>query len=193
MNPPHPPAYLVIQNGPYAGRRAAVGGAVYAIGRDPRCHLRPPDEAIAPVHATLHLHQGAYYVRDRGSQSGTFVNGQRVNVARLHAGDTLRVGSLTLQFQVAPPIRSLPQPVAAPQTHPPAQPVPSRRAPARGKDSAHWVGVLYSLTIVLIAVLIVGGMALVIGDLGASASAPPPGFDPATATPATVLYFYADW
>ncbi len=39
---------------------------------------------------------------DLGSKNGTFVNGERVDVAALHHGDQIQLGPVTLRFVLAP-------------------------------------------------------------------------------------------
>jgi pSer/pThr/pTyr-binding forkhead associated (FHA) protein len=47
---------------------------------------------------------GEATLEDLGSKNGTFVQGQRVTSARLSNGDEIRLGSVTLIFQMAPPL-----------------------------------------------------------------------------------------
>jgi hypothetical protein len=199
-----PPAFLVILNGPYRGRRVTLRGPVCAIGTDPRCHLHPPDPALSPVHATIHYHQGAYHVKDQHSFSGTFVNDRRVDLVMLKHGDTLRVGGLSFRFQhAAPPLHPTVRPPAmVPLTVPAAgasqiagaatpSMLPVAR-PRQEKASVGWMARFYSLT--LVAMLMLGAIAVIAALTNMNAPPPPPpNFDPATAAPATILYFYADW
>ena len=112
---------LMVRQGPFAGKRAVISQTPYTIGRDARCQLHPPDPGLAPLHAVIRLHEGAYYVQDRGSATGTLVNGRPIKTARLQPGDCLRVGTLELEFQLqtqpAPrptgTLRTTPAPAAA--------------------------------------------------------------------------------
>ena len=181
-----PPAMLVILDGPQAGRRILLSRSVCAIGTDPRCHLRPPDPTLSPVHATIHLHQGGYYVKDQRSRNGTFVNNQRADLVRLRHGDTLRLGGLSFRFEHA---------AGSPQPRPSPAAATSALSAVRArpeKPSVGWTARLYSL--MLVALLLLGAVAVVtaVANSGASPPPPPP-FNPATASPATILYFYADW
>ena len=81
--PPTP--VLIVSQGQFAGKRAVISQTPYTIGRDARCQLHPPDPGLAPLHAVIRLHEGAYYVQDRGTTSGTFVNGRQVKTARAPA------------------------------------------------------------------------------------------------------------
>jgi thioredoxin 1 len=187
-----PSAYLIIQSQPYTGRRAPISGSTYAIGRDPRCHLRPPDPGVDNVHATIHLHKGLYYIKDQRSQGGTFVNNRPVDLHQLQHGDILTLGNLQFQFHTHDP-----QPAAMgyPETSsgystaaPPVKPART----ARPKKPVSPIARIYSLMIyglILLGVIAAGGF--IINAL--QPPGPPPGFDLANAAPATVMYFYADW
>ena len=96
--PPTP--VLIVRQGQFAGKRAVINQTPYTIGRDARCQLHPPDPGLAPLHAVIRLHEGAYYLQDRGSTTGTLVNGRPIKTAKLQPGDCLRVGNLELEFQL---------------------------------------------------------------------------------------------
>lgn len=209
-----PQAYFIVQGGPHHGKRVAVRLPLCAVGRDPRCHVRPPDPSVSPVHATIHLHEGRFYVKDQRSQSGTFVNERRVlGLAPLKTGDVIQLGNLRLQFWGKPP--AAPRPQAAAPVIPPRKPLqvsppptwePYEPAyldiPAGGKDDqpapkrrrqtgTNVVGYLYAL--LLIGLLILVGGAALGGITNTGSAAPPPDFDPNNAAPAMVLYFHAEW
>ena len=86
------------------------------LGQDPRNNLQLADEGISAFHAEIRQEQGQYLISDCGSQSGTFVNEERVaSRYQLRSGDVIRLGPL--QMQVFDPARSTaegrPQPGAA--------------------------------------------------------------------------------
>ncbi len=189
MSSQHPfiPATLVVRSGPYTGRRARLAGAVCAIGTDARCHLRPPDLTVSPVHATIHYHEGAYYVKDQRSSTGTFVNDRRVDMVRLTHGDTLRLGGLVFTFEHTV---SAPPPSIRGTNTPAVQTGAVQRSKPR--SSVSWTARLYSVTIV--AFVILGIFAVIVTAENLSAPPPPPPeFNPSTAAPATLLYFWANW
>jgi Zn-dependent metalloprotease/uncharacterized protein YegL len=72
----------------------------YLIGRGTACHLQLPDLNVSRVHAQLRYSQGAWYIQDRGSTGGTWINGQRVNAAGLHTGDRIQIGATQLEFRL---------------------------------------------------------------------------------------------
>lgn len=72
------------------------------IGRDPTCHIRPKDRSVGPRHCQIALRGDHLVVLDLGSESGTLLNGRRVEPeepARAYHGDQLKVGPLV--FEVA--------------------------------------------------------------------------------------------
>src|SRR5947207_6221894 len=56
---------------------------------------------------------GEIYIIDLGSASGTIVNGQRVNKARVESGDQLQFGDTVVVVEVGAEMGEQPTPVAA--------------------------------------------------------------------------------
>ncbi|MFN7035230.1 MAG: FHA domain-containing protein [Bellilinea sp.] len=87
------------------------------IGSDPlRSQICIPSASVSPVHARIVLNEnGEYWIYDHDSLAGTWVNYAPVSAAgcRLHHGDLIHLGFVTLQFETAKP---------APQPAPIAQP-----------------------------------------------------------------------
>lgn len=81
------------------------------IGRGKDCHLSIPDTRLSRRHSELLCQGREVTVTDLGSVNGTFVNNQRVHVARpLHDGDRLRVGPFEFAFEIlAPPQAEIPE------------------------------------------------------------------------------------
>lgn len=79
--------------------KVAVAGSVFVIGRAPDCNL-PLDEPLASrQHAELILEKDSYWVSDRGSRNGTFVNGEKIAARyELKDGDEIGIGSTRLKF-----------------------------------------------------------------------------------------------
>jgi len=72
-----------------------------AIGRDPRNDLVLESSSISRDHAALTLRDGRWYVEDRGSFNGTFLNGTRVQPGTplpLRHADRIGIGTETLIF-----------------------------------------------------------------------------------------------
>ena len=68
------------------------------IGRSPDNDIVVSDLSVSSHHAELHTVAGTYRIVDLGSHNGTFVNEQRVTVARLSEGDTVGLGDSTFRL-----------------------------------------------------------------------------------------------
>lgn len=75
---------------------------VVLIGRRSSCDLPLAEENVSTAHAVVFEMEGQRYVRDLGSRSGTFVNGQKVSQAELKFGDQLRIGDTHITYAAAP-------------------------------------------------------------------------------------------
>lgn len=72
---------------------------VLVIGRRSDCDVVVDDDVTSRVHAALMLYAGRWYVTDRGSTNGTYVNGRRIwGTATVHAGDRVTFGRSTFQL-----------------------------------------------------------------------------------------------
>jgi pilus assembly protein CpaF len=71
------------------------------IGRGSENDLVIPSSAVSRKHAALALHEGRWYVQDRGSYNGTYLNGTRVNPSTplpLRHADRIEIGGETILF-----------------------------------------------------------------------------------------------
>lgn len=80
-----------------------VSGDALRIGRDAGAGLRLDDDAVALDHAEIRTEGGRWVVEDRGSVTGTYLNGEPVGTARLAAGDELEIGGYRLRVQITHP------------------------------------------------------------------------------------------
>ena len=71
----------------------------YIIGRSSSCHMKLDDRLASRQHAQLYTVQDFWHIKDMGSASGTFVNGQSIDIARLNPGDTITIGTTHLIFR----------------------------------------------------------------------------------------------
>jgi hypothetical protein len=55
--------------------------------------------SISARHCEITLEKDSIHIRDLGSTNGTFLDGARINEARLKAGQTLRLGSVELEIE----------------------------------------------------------------------------------------------
>ena len=92
---------LRIMVGAGAGKKLAIPGAVFTIGRDDVCDLRPKSGYISRRHCELLQESTRAFVRDLNSRTGTFLNGCRLPSERaveIQPGDQLKLGPL--EFEV---------------------------------------------------------------------------------------------
>ena len=134
------PLTFRIYRGDQLVREETLTQGVIKIGKVGSAHLRIDDESVSRMHAIIEVdHAGSVHVIDLGSTRGTFVNGQKVNKAKLESGDAMQIGALRVELAFAmsgvqtsaPDIRDARTPaVHTPAVQAPAVPVPSVRPPA---------------------------------------------------------------
>lgn len=86
------------------GRGLSLGevrGDVLRIGRGTQPELRSDNPAVALEHAVIEGGAGGYSITDRGSITGTYVNGKPVETHRLVKGDVIEIGDLKIEVQTA--------------------------------------------------------------------------------------------
>ena len=107
--------------------------SVSTIGRRTDCDLCIPLPAVSRKHCELNTDQGRLTVRDLGSQNGTFVNGSRVEEARINPGDELQIANVCFRIQ----IDGVPENPAGLQPHPVKQApsVPADVRPTNSEDA----------------------------------------------------------
>ena len=69
-------------------------GKRVVIGRKNNCDLRIPLPSVSRQHCEIVLEEDAVVLRDLGSSNGTFHNDERVQQAKLGAGDRITVGPI---------------------------------------------------------------------------------------------------
>lgn len=111
-----------------------VPGDVLRIGRGTNAELRFDDVAVALEHAAIEpVEGGGYRLLDRGSATGTYLNGKPVREAQLSANDLINIGGYQIRVQITDPedplflsVRS-----SAPIAASPASPAATMVAPPR--------------------------------------------------------------
>ena len=91
-------AVLVVNRGPEAGQSFLLDKPLVTAGRATDADIFLDDVTVSRRHAELRLDGDVFAVRDAGSLNGTYVNGERVNEAKLHSGDEIQVGKFHLVF-----------------------------------------------------------------------------------------------
>src|SRR5690349_18502015 len=82
-------------------REETLTQGVIKIGKVSSAHLRIDDESVSRMHAILEVdNAGNVHVIDLGSTRGTFVNGQKINKAKLQSGDTIVVGETKIELAI---------------------------------------------------------------------------------------------
>ncbi len=81
--------------------------ALLRIGRGTNAELRSDNPAVALEHAVIEGDSAGYAIADKGSITGTYVNGKPVETARLAKGDLIEIGDLRIEVQVAEPTKPL--------------------------------------------------------------------------------------
>jgi len=88
------------KGGESAGLEVAISKARFVIGTADDCHMRCPSSVISPHHCEITVRDGKVRLRDLDSESGTFLNDERIAlpddlVARLEGKSSLgRLGLL---------------------------------------------------------------------------------------------------
>jgi len=94
----------------FHGRALPINLPVTNLGQSPQCQIPLADPSLSAFHAQLVRHDAGLYLRDLGSSSGTWVNGQCLfGPHPLRDGDRIRIGQIELLFRsTALPRVSLP-------------------------------------------------------------------------------------
>ena len=75
-----------------------LGERPVTIGRGAEADLVILDEKASRLHCGIRLWDGDFYIKDLKSRNGTFVNGERVEIAKLNPGDVIRIGAFSFSF-----------------------------------------------------------------------------------------------
>src|ERR1051326_7560887 len=86
---------------------AHVGGDVLRIGRGTNAELRSENPAVALEHAVITRDEAGYTITDKGSITGTYVNGRPVESEPLKKGDAIDIGDLRIDVETADPTKPL--------------------------------------------------------------------------------------
>jgi pSer/pThr/pTyr-binding forkhead associated (FHA) protein len=68
------------------------------VGRSPDCDVFLDDVTVSRRHALVVRRDGGFFIEDRGSLNGTFLNRRRIESGRLEDGDELQIGKYRLTF-----------------------------------------------------------------------------------------------
>ncbi len=79
-------------------RRETVAQDIVKVGKDPKSHLRVDDEAASRMHAVIEVQDDVTLI-DLGNETGTMVNGARVNKCKLNPGDQIQIGNTLIVLE----------------------------------------------------------------------------------------------
>jgi pSer/pThr/pTyr-binding forkhead associated (FHA) protein len=88
-------AYLIAANGERIALRAGTGTQV---GRALDNDIVVNDASVSRHHAVIEAVNGAFVVRDLGSQNGTWIRGERISQAPVGEGDVIKFGDTVYIF-----------------------------------------------------------------------------------------------
>src|ERR1700710_3034284 len=82
-------------------REERLSLSVIKLGKVPSAHLKLDDETVSRMHAIIEVNgPNDVSIIDLGSTKGTFVNGQKVNKAKLQSGATIVVGETRIELTI---------------------------------------------------------------------------------------------
>jgi S1-C subfamily serine protease len=107
--------WLIVRTGPDEGASVELpADGAFVLGRQRGCDLIVRDTRASRRHAELSAEgDGALRLRDLGSANGTYVDGRRVEQARLSGGEELRIGDVIMDLTSSPPSRPASAPAPA--------------------------------------------------------------------------------
>ena len=93
-------SFRVYKNGQLV-RAEKLTQNVIKLGKVASAHLQLDDESVSRMHAIIEVQGDSVSLIDLGSTRGTFVNGQKINKAKLSHGDTITVGDMRIELGIA--------------------------------------------------------------------------------------------
>jgi hypothetical protein len=79
-------------------RRETVAQDIIKVGKDPKSHLRVDDDLASRMHAVIEVQDDVTLI-DLGNETGTMVNGARVNKCKLSPGDQIQIGNTLIVLE----------------------------------------------------------------------------------------------
>ncbi len=85
-------AILILRRSEGGGRRWPLDREIMRIGRSPDCEITLPERVVSREHACIERRDDGYYLFDKESKNGTFVNGESVDGEhQLRDGDEIQI------------------------------------------------------------------------------------------------------
>lgn len=92
---------LTILDGERRGEKFEFSEPSLTIGRAPDSDIVLPDPAVSSHHCEIQSIGGSFFIIDRDSSNGTWMNGREVGKVQLLPGDRIRAGDTTFVFTLA--------------------------------------------------------------------------------------------
>ena len=103
-------ARLVVTCGRLRDEVIELRWGVNCLGRGAENHFQFDDPAVSHFHCEIVVSGDGVTVRDRNSTNGTYVDGRRVQEAKLQVGQKLCIGNTELLVEAADTVVSIPRP-----------------------------------------------------------------------------------
>lgn len=71
----------------------------FTLGRGSVNDMQIPDPKVSRLHLRFRYAQGAWFLQDQNSSTGTYVNGEPVQATRLNPGDEITIGDTSFIFR----------------------------------------------------------------------------------------------
>jgi hypothetical protein len=113
-------------------REETLTQGVIKIGKVPSAHLRIDDESVSRMHAVVEVTHQDVSLIDLGSTRGTFVNGKKINKARLQSGDVMLIGDARVELAIGEAGVPVRRPPVDGGTRPPVLPPATPRQSSTG-------------------------------------------------------------
>ena len=91
-------ALLVVRRGPNAGARFLLDGNVTTVGRHPDADIFLDDVTVSRRHSEFLREGSAFQIKDLGSLNGTYLDGERIDMATLADLSEVQIGKFRLTF-----------------------------------------------------------------------------------------------
>lgn len=99
-----PSLALSYVTGEESGARIPLkAGTQCVLGRGDDADVLIPDRKASRKHAEIYDTNGEFFLKDLGSVNGVSVNGEKVKLKALHAGDLVQIGGTSLKVVISAP------------------------------------------------------------------------------------------
>ena len=92
------PALVVRSGGGRAGEHFLLEKEQTTVGRSPDSDVFLDDVTVSRRHALVLRRNGQFFIEDKGSLNGTFLNRRRIESGTLEDGDEVQIGKYKLTF-----------------------------------------------------------------------------------------------